>query len=169
MRGEPTILPSLLETGGRTGDPGLNSLPFEDGEPETWLGEGLGIGAGWLAGLLEGVGLLGALLWNTLALDAGLAAGLDETLGEGLGAGADGGLLGAAAGAALGGGLLGAPPDEECCENAAEEENKITATARLESRITHLLPTEPSERGERSASLDVAVHRKDIPEPGKSA
>src|SRR5713226_5183380 len=104
-----------------------------------------------------------------LALEAALAAGLDETLGEGLGAGADGGLLGAAAGAALGGGLLGAPPDEECCENTAEEENKITATARLESRITHLLPTEPSEHGERSISLDVAFHRKDIPESGKRA
>src|SRR5438270_5408823 len=81
-----------------------------------------------------------------LALEVALEVGLDETLGEGLGAGADGGLLGAAAGAALGGGLLGAPPDEACCENTAEEESKIIATARLESRITHLLPTEPNER-----------------------
>src|SRR5258708_39908664 len=101
-----------------------------------------------------------------LALEAALEAGLDETLGEGLGAGADGGLLGAAAGAALGGGLLGAPPDEACCENTAEEENKITATARLESRITHLLPTEPSELGERSISLGRCRPHKGYPRSG---
>ncbi|HWY22127.1 MAG TPA: hypothetical protein VNX26_12960 [Candidatus Acidoferrum sp.] len=117
------------------------------------MGEGPGIGAVWLAGILDGLGLLGALLWDMLALDAALEAALDETLGEGLGAGAGGGLLGAAAGAGLGGGLLGAPLVEECCANTAEEKSNITATTRLESRITHLLPTEQSERGNRSVFL----------------
>jgi hypothetical protein len=146
MRGEPTILPSLLEFEERGGDAVLNSLPLEDGKPEAWLTEELGIGATWLTGLAAGPGLLGALLCEMVALEAGP----EETLGEGLVAGA-------------GGGLLGALLVEECCANTAEENSKITATTRLESRMTHLLPTEPNERW-TPFCFDVCRQVKDISE-----
>ena len=60
MRGDPTILPSLPELGGRTGDAVLASPPCVDDDPETWLAEGLGIVSAWLAEL-TGLGLLGVL------------------------------------------------------------------------------------------------------------
>ncbi|MBZ5682041.1 MAG: hypothetical protein LAO24_18235 [Acidobacteriia bacterium] len=116
--------------------------PLGLGETEglgTWLGAGVGLADAWLPieeftglgpGLGLGVGLgLGALACDTLALD--------ETLGAGLGAGAGGGLLGAALGGGLGGALL----DEECCVKPVEENSRMAATTRLESRIKHLLPT----------------------------
>lgn len=164
MRGEATIRPSLpgsfspeitrpaLGSDERAGDAVLAALQSDDDGPEAWPPDELGMGAAWLSGTLTGPGLLGAPLCDALALEA--------ALGEGLGAGVGGGLLGAALGAGLGAGLLGALLLEECCANTAEENNKITATTRLESRITHLLPTERSKTSDRSVSLDVAVHSK---------
>jgi hypothetical protein len=122
----------------RAGDAALDALQSEDDGPEAWLPDELGMGAAWLSGILAGLGLLGALVCDTLEAEAALDAVFDEALGEGLGAGAGGGLLGAAAGD----GLLEAPPVEECCANTAEENSNTTATTRLESRMTHLLPTE---------------------------
>jgi hypothetical protein len=89
--------------------------------------------------MLTGLGLLGALLCETLGVEDALEA-VEGMLGEGLGAGAGGGLLGTALGGGLGGGLLGAPLVEECCANTAAE-NNTTATTRPESRIKHLPPT----------------------------
>jgi hypothetical protein len=130
--------------GSRTGGVVFPPLQSDEDGPEAWLPDELGIGAAWLSGTLTGLGLLGALLCDALALEAALEAGLGEELGAGADAGE--GLLGAALGAGLGAGLLGALLLEECCANTAGENNKITATARLESRITHLLPTERSKR-----------------------
>ena len=106
--------------------------------------------------MLTGAGLLGALV----------CVGLETGVGGGAGAGA-GAATGAATGA--GGGLGGVELVVECCANTEEANNKVIATTRLESRMTHLLPTEQSERGGRSVALDVTVQRKDMPEPGKSA
>jgi hypothetical protein len=80
---------------------------------EEFAGLGLGLGVG----LALGLGLLGALLCDGLALD--------ETLGAAVGAGAGGGLVGA----------LGALLDEGRCAKTVEENNRIDATTRLESRI----------------------------------
>lgn len=144
MRGDPTILPSLPELGSRTGGVVFPALQSEEDEPDACpLGE-LGMGAPWLSGMLAELGVLGALTCDALALEAPLEAALGEGLGAAAGTG--GGLLGAALAGALGAGLLAALLVEECWANTAEENNKITATARLESRITHLLPTERSER-----------------------
>jgi len=145
MRGEATILSSLpdnfspgttrpaIESDERAGDTAFPAFQSEGG-PEAWLPDVLGIGATWLSGVVTGLGLIGALLCDTLA-EAALEAPLDEALAEALGAEAGGGLLGAA----LGGGLLGALFVEECCANAAEE-SSITTVTRLEIRIKHLLP-----------------------------
>jgi hypothetical protein len=153
MRGDATILPSLPDSlspeitrdpfasDERAGDAALAALQSEDDGPEAWLPDELGMGAAWLSGILAGLGLLGALVCDTLEAEALLEAVLDEMLGEGLGAGAGGGLLGAALGAGAGGGLLGALLVEECCAKTAEEKSSTTATTRLESRIKHPLPT----------------------------
>ncbi|HXC44294.1 MAG TPA: hypothetical protein VNY51_12330 [Candidatus Dormibacteraeota bacterium] len=134
MRGEETILPSLPDSlspeitrppfgsDERIGDAALDALQSEDDGPEAWLPDELGMGAAGLSGILAGLGLLGALVCDTLE------AVLDEALGDGLGAGA-------------GGGLLGALLVEECCAKTAEEKSSTTATTRLESRIKHLLST----------------------------
>jgi hypothetical protein len=152
MRGEATIRPSLPDSFSpgitrpafgsdeRAGDAVLAALQSDDDGPEAWLPDELGMGAAWLSGILAGLGLLGALVCDTLEAEAPLEPVLDEELGDGLGAGAGGGLLGAALGAG-GGGLLGALLVEECCAKTAEEKSSTTATTRLESRIKHLLPT----------------------------
>jgi hypothetical protein len=120
----------------------LPVLESENDGLDTWLPKEPGVGATWLSGILAGLGvlgLLGALLCDTVGLAGALGAGLDEMLGEGLGGGVCVGLLGAALGGGLGGGLLGALLVEECCENTAEENRNTTATTRPESRINHLL------------------------------
>jgi hypothetical protein len=128
MRGEATILPSLPDSFSpeiarpsfgsdeRAGDAALAPLQSEDEGLEAWLPDELGMAAAWLSGILAGLGLLGALVCDTLG------AVLDAVLGAGLGAGA-------------GGGLLGVLLVEECCAETAEEKSNITATAKLESRI----------------------------------
>jgi hypothetical protein len=84
---------------------------------------------------------------ETLALDEELAAEFVEALGAALGAGLGAG-LGAALGGGLGGGLLGAL-GSWCCAKTTEDNSRIAARERLESRIKHLVPTEPypSNRG----------------------
>ena len=143
IRGDATIfteLPSGFSTGVTRPDPEsgecvgnavLSALPPEDDELEAGLLEKLGIGAG--------LGLLGALC-VTLAAEGVLELLLDDTAADGPGVG----LLEAALAGGLGDGL-GELLVEECCADAAKENDKITATARLESRMTHLLPTERSE------------------------
>jgi hypothetical protein len=61
IRGDATILPSL---------------------PEPWLSDEPGIGATWLSGILTGLGLLGALLCDTLGTEEALEV-LIEVLGSG--------------------------------------------------------------------------------------
>jgi hypothetical protein len=126
MRGDGVILPSVPESfGSGLMRPGVGSAegaaecaaassePADAGALETWL---LG-----KLGLLEGDGLLGALLWDALALDAALDEPLDE---------------------ALGGGLEGALElFEECCARTNAGESRSTATTALVSRITYLLAT----------------------------
>lgn len=125
-RGEPMILLSP-DVGKCGGDAVLFTLESED-EVEAWLAGALGVGLGvggveWLAGILTGAGLLAALV----------------CVGLGAGAGAGAGAGGAATGA--GGGLGGVEVVVECCANTEDANNKLIATTRLESRMTHLRST----------------------------
>ena len=96
----------------------------------------------WLAGMLTGFGLLGALVCVGLGAGAGVGVGT--------------------AAAAGGGGLEGVELVVECCANTEDAKNKLTAT-RLESRMTHLLSTAPVS-AESLLCLDAAVDTEDISE-----
>jgi hypothetical protein len=154
---------SVRDSGTRAAGAAPPELDCVNVEPDAWLVTGSALGAKWLGGALAEGGALGSLC-ETLALDEELGAALAGALGAGAGLGA-----GAALGGVLGGGLLGALASW-CCAKTVEDSSRTAARPRLESRIKHLVPTEPYESiltsstkaGDALFFLDASTSNKSI-------